>query len=301
MTGLLLAVVASYGVFLVYTALAMGWRGPGVSPEPLIARRRRGSLEDWLAQAGIENIRPSEFLAATAVLVLVGAGLGYAVFGGVLPPMAAGLAAAAVPFGAARARRLHRRERARDAWPRLIEEIRLQTVSLGRSIPQALFEVGLRGPEDLRPAFVAAQREWLISTDFDRTLGVLKARLADPTADAVAETLLIAHDVGGSEVERRLRALIDDRVQDLQGRKDARSKQAGARFARVFVLIVPLGMAMVGLTIGSGRAAYGSATGQLGVVLALAMIGGCWVWASHLMRLPDEQRVFVGSGEEVGP
>ena len=303
MTGLALAVTAAYGVFFVYTALVLGWRGLGVSSEPLTARRRRVSLEEWLAQAGIDAVSPGEFLAATGVLVVVGAGVGYAVFGGVLPPLAAGLAAAAVPFGTARARRVQRREKAREAWPRLIEELRLQTVSLGRSIPQALFEVGLRGPEDLRPAFAAAQREWLISTDFDRTLNVLKGRLADPTADAVAETLLIAHEVGGSEVDRRLRALIDDRIQDLQGRKDARSKQAGARFARLFVLVVPLGMAGVGLTIGSGRTAYESPAGQFGVVLALAMIGGCWAWASRLMRLPDEERVFHErpEGTEVRP
>ena len=116
-----------------------------------------------------------------------------------------------------------RRAAAMDAWPRLLEELRILTSSLGRSIPQALFEVGRRAPEELRPAFVAAHREWLLSTDFARTLQVLKAQLADPTADAVCETLLVAHEVGGTDLDRRLEALIDDRVQDAQGRKDARA------------------------------------------------------------------------------
>ena len=48
----------------------------------------------------------------------------------------------------------------------MIEEIRILTGSLGRSVPQALFEVGRRGPEELRPAFEAATRHWLVSTDF---------------------------------------------------------------------------------------------------------------------------------------
>ena len=174
----------------------------------------------------------------------------------------------------------------------MIEEIRLQAVTLGRSIPQALFSVGSKGPEEMRPAFAAAHREWLISTDFDRTLRVLKAQLADPTADAVSETLLIAHEVGGTDVDQRLRALIDDRADDLQGRKDARAKQAGVRFARAFVIVVPVGMALVGLGIGDGRAAFQSTAGQLWVLVAFAMMAGCWVWASRLLRLPEEERVF---------
>ena len=174
----------------------------------------------------------------------------------------------------------------------MIEELRLQATTLGRSIPQALFDVGGRAPVELRPAFAAAQREWLITTDFTRTLDVLKARLADPTADAVCETLLVAHEVGGTDLDRRLEALIDDRIQDTQGRKDARARQAGARFARRFVLIVPAGMALAGMSVGTGRAAYQTPTGQVLVVVAIALVIACWVWAGRIMQLPEEERVF---------
>ena len=174
----------------------------------------------------------------------------------------------------------------------MIEEIRLLTGSVGRSIPQALFEVGRNGPDELRPAFAAAHREWLLSTDFGRTVDVLKAQLADPTADATLETLLIAHELGGADLGRRLEALAEDRRRDTHDRKDARAKQAGARFARRFVLIVPLGMALVGMSVGSGREAYRSGLGQVTVVAALAMVLACWLWAGRIMRLPDEERVF---------
>jgi tight adherence protein B len=293
LVAFLLALVAAYGVFLLYTALAFRWTGVGVSPSAFGGTRRRRKLEDFLVQAGLENVRVVEFVAVEVVLFLVASAFGWAVYGGAVVPLAVGFAAATVPVASARSRRRARRELAREAWPRMIEEIRMQAVSLGRSIPQALLSVGMRGPEEMRPAFAAAQREWLISTDFGRTLDVLKAQLADPTADAVCETLLIAHEVGGTDVDRRLRALIDDRVQDLQGRKDARSKQAGVRFARLFVLIVPLGMAFAGLAIGDGRAAYASARGQMMILVAFGLMGLCWVWAGHLLKLPEEQRVFV--------
>jgi tight adherence protein B len=175
----------------------------------------------------------------------------------------------------------------------MIEEVRLLTGSVGRSIPQAVLEVGRRGPVELRSAFEAAEREWLVSTDFARTTATLKTQMADPTADAACETLLVAHEVGGTDIDRRLAALAEDRMQDLQGRKDALAKQAGVRFARRFVLVVPLGMALAGLSIGTGREAYQTATGQLLVASGLVVIAGCWVWASRLMRLPEEERVFA--------
>lgn len=292
LVALLLALAGAYGVHLIYTSVALRWTG--IAPGPKVARtaRVRRGPTDWLVQAGLDGVQPAEFLAVVGVLGLVGAAFGFAIFAAPIPALALGAFAASFPVASYRNRRRIRRTVAQEAWPRMIEEIRILTGSLGRSVPQALFEVGQRGPEEMRPAFDAAHREWLISTDFPRTVAVLKDRLADPTADATCETLLVAHEIGGSDLDSRLRDLIEDRIQDVQGRKDARSKQAGVRFARAFVLVVPLGMATAGVSVGEGREAYGTPGGQLAVLVAIAMIIGCWMWAGAIMRLPEEERVF---------
>lgn len=294
MVGLLLAVVGAYGVFLVYTAVAFRWPGFGFGPDRVTNRKASAGthLKDWMVQAGLDEVKPTEFATVMGLLFVVGAGIAFVLFGGIVPAVLTGAFAATFPVASYRSRRDRRRAEAREAWPRMIDEIRLLTGSLGRSIPQALLEVGRRGPAELRPAFAAAEREWRISTDFARTTNVLKARLADPTADAACETLLVAHEVGGSDIDRRLAALVEDRVQDLQGRKDAQAKQAGVRFARRFVLIVPIGMALAGLSIGTGRAAYQTFLGQVLVAVGLAVVVGCWLWAGRLMQLPEEERVF---------
>ena len=102
---------------------------------------------------------------------------------------------------------------------------------------------------------------------------VLKAQLAHNTADVVAETLLTAHELGGGEVGNRLQALAQDRLTDQQHRQDAVARQAGVRFARWFTLIVPIGMAFVGISIGDGREAYADPFGQalVGVALILTL------------------------------
>ena len=281
MTAIGLAVVAAYGVFLVYTAFAFRWRGLG--PGPAVSGRGRRRLAPPVS---------GEVALASAAAGALGGLAGLAVFGGVVPAAAAAVFAATFPPAARRARDQRRRSEALDAWPRMIEEIRLQTGALGRSIPQALFEVGRRAPAEMRPGFQAAERQWLLSTDFERTVAVLKRALADATADATLETLLVAHHVGGSDVDRRLAALVEDRVQDVQGRKDARAKQAGVLFARRFVLIVPAGMALAGLSIGTGREAYQTPTGQAAVAVGVGLVAACWLWAGRLLRLPEEERVF---------
>jgi len=293
MIALALASLAVTGSYLVYTALACGRSGFRPARNPAIpAGRSRFDLDDWLTQAGLEEVDRREFLAVLAALAAIGALVGWVLFAGVLPAAALALFGASFPVASYRLRRTTRQALAVEAWPQLIEEIRVLTGSLGRSIPQALFDVGMRGPDELRPAFAAAHREWMISTDFSRTIAVLKVRLADATADMVCETLLVAHEVGGSEIDRRLEALAEDRTQDCQGRKDARSRQAGARFARRFVLFVPLGMALAGMSVGNGREAYRTFTGQVLVLAGIAVVVLCWAWAGRVMRLPTEERVF---------
>ena len=292
MTAVALALIAALGVYLLFTALAMGWTGLRMGPARPAATPARNRTREWLVQAGLEGVELREFAGVMAVLFVGGSALAFAMFGGVAPALVIGAFAATFPLASYRTRRATRMSSAQDAWPRMIEEMRIQTSALGRSIPQALLDVGRRGPEELRPAFDAAQREWLISTDFERTIAVLKERLSDPTADATCETLLIAHDLGGSDLDRRLAALVEDRILDTQGRKDARAKQAGVRFARRFVLIVPLGMAIAGMSVGTGRDAYETASGQALVVLGIGLVLACWLWAGRLLELPEEERVF---------
>lgn len=293
MTPVAYSLGAAVGTYFLYTSVVFGWGGWGFGPCPETRARRRRSMADWLIQAGVEDVRPVEFVSVVSAVFIVSSTAIALILGVLLPAAAAGACIAAAPIALYRARRNRLRELARESWPRMIEEIRLLTGSLGRSIPIALLEVGRRAPTGpMRAAFEAAQREWQLSTDFARTTRVLKARLADPTADAACETLLVAHDVGGGDLDRRLEALLADRRSDLQARKDARSRQAGVRFARWFVLAVPVGMALVGLSIGDGRAAYRTGGAQVAALVAIALVAGCWVWAGRIMRLPDDERVL---------
>ncbi|QXC62398.1 hypothetical protein KSP35_06250 [Aquihabitans sp. G128] len=292
MIALVLTASAAYGVHLLWTARANGWTGLAPSPAPTSRRTAAGAARRWLVQAGLDEVSVAEFGAVTAVVAVLGGLLTFSIFGSPAPALVAAIGGAAAPLAAYRNQRRRRRELAQEAWPRMIEEIRILTGAVGRSIPQALIEAGSRAPEELQSAFAASRREWAITTDFARTIAVLKDRLADPTADAACETLLVAHEVGGADLDSRLEALAQDRIADVQGRRDARAEQAGVRFARRFVLIVPFGMALAGMSVGNGRAAYRAPAAQLVVLVAMLLVLACWTWAGRIMALPEEERVF---------
>jgi tight adherence protein B len=51
-------------------------------------------------------------------------------------------------------------------------------------------------------------------------------------------------------------------------------------------------MAVAGMSVGTGRDAYQTPTGQALVVLGIALVVACWLWAGRLLKLPEEERVF---------
>ncbi len=289
MIELLTITSGALGIHLLWSALAMGHPGFGHSP----MQGARQTQRSWMARTGLAAMRERDILG-TSVAVGFGVGLGaWIIFGGVMITVFAALGGSCAPVLAKRSRRRRHLSEAQHAWPRIIDDIRVMSGGMGKSLPDALFSAAERAPEALASGFVRARREWLLTTDFSRALLALKSDIAHPTADLVCETLTVAHEVGGVDLDRRLRDLAGNRLDDAQARQDARARQAGARFARSFVLLVPIGMALVGLSIGRGRTAYSTTPAQVLVLTGLAIIGGCWVWASHLMATPSEQRVFA--------
>ena len=287
MSSVIFAVAAAAGTYLLWTHAT----APRADRGSVARRRLTPRLQAVLHQAGLGDVSPLQFLGTSAALGLLVAMLAAAIVGLGPSALLLGGAAALAPAAIWRHRRTEARRAARDSWPNMIEELRVLTGSVGRPIPQALIEVGLRGPAELRPAFLAAQREWLLTTDFERTISVLTTRLSDPTADVVCETLLVASQVGG-DLDGRLLALAEDRRQDLAGRREAAAKQSGARFARWFVILVPAGMAFAGLQVGDGADAYRTPMGQALVTIGVALVVVCWWWASRIMRLPEDERVL---------
>jgi tight adherence protein B len=184
-----------------------------------------------------------------------------------------------------------RRRKLRDLWPDVVDNI-TSGVRAGLALPEALSQLAVRGPVELRAPFAAFAHDYRTSGRFQDSLDRLKDRLSDPVGDRIVESLRIAREVGGSDLGRLLRTLSAFLRDDARTRAELETRQSwtvnAARLAAGAPWVV-LGLLAFN---GESLSAYSSPAGW-GVLGAGA--AGCVV-AYRLMvsigRLPDEERVL---------
>lgn len=195
--------------------------------------------------------------------------------------------------GAVRKRRDRRiRAQRAHAWPEVIDSL-VSAVRAGMSLPEAIAAIGQRGPEQLRAEFVMFADDYRTTGQFETAIGALRSRLADPVADRVCEAMLIARDVGGTDLGRMLRTLGDFVRQDLRLRDEAAARRSwtvnGARLAIAAPWIV--------LVMLSTQPDVVSAYRTAGGVVVLSVAAGICVVAYWLMsrlgELSEPRRIAV--------
>ncbi|GLY28405.1 type II secretion system F family protein [Kineosporia sp. NBRC 101731] len=285
--GALIGLTAGVGLFLIWWAC---WE-PAPRLLGLAGRSPVGRLRALLDEADLPSVSPTAFLAVCAG---TGSGVGLVVlaFTGVLPVTGCFAAIAGwAPYAAARGRARRRRQRFRELWPDVVDNL-ASGVRAGLSLPEALGALGERGPEPLRPPFRAFARDYRLTGSFGDSLEALKSRLADPVGDRLCEALRITREVGGSDLGRLLRNLSMFLRDDARVRSELEARQSWTVSAARLAVSAPwLVLALLASKPESVQA-YESSTGT--VVLAVG--AGASVFAYRLMtvigRLPEEQRVL---------
>ena len=211
---------------------------------------------------------------------------------GVLPIAACfAVMATAAPVALVRRRARQRRARLRDLWPDAVDNI-TSAVRAGLALPEALAQLGERGPEELRPPFRRFAADYRLTGRFADCLDQLKDRLSDPVGDRLVESLRIARDVGGTDLGRLLRTLSGFLREDARTRAELEARQSwtvnAARLAAAAPWIV---LAMLS-TNPESVAAYASPLGA--AVLAVgAVVTVVAYWSMmRLGRLPEDHRVL---------
>ena len=273
-------------------AVGIGFIFLGLSEGPARRRRIHRFLESVAHEAGARSWSPGKLISiclscAFGAAILVSGATGSA-------PIAAigGAAGAWAPIGWLRGRTRRNRRRHREVWPEAIDLL-VAGVRSGASLPEVVAGLADRGPEVLRGSFERFRSGYRSASSFDLALRKLGDDLSDPTADRVLSALIVAHDVGGSDLVRVLRTLGDFVRDDLRVRREIEARWSwtvtAARVAAAAPWIVLLLMA----TRPEAAAAYDSPSGLL-----LITGGGVATIAGYRLmlraaRLPDEKRMAL--------
>ena len=190
---------------------------------------------------------------------------------------------------AGRARR--RQRELAEVWPEAVDNL-ASAVRAGMSLPEALTQLGHRGPEPLREPFLSFGIDYQVTGRFAESLDRLKQRLADPVGDRVVEALRIAREVGGGELGGLLRNLSGYLREDARTRSELESRQAwtvnGARLAVSAPWLVLLLLCFQRQVI----ARYASPEGVVVLVAGAAICLLAYRAMVRIGRLPEESRVL---------
>ena len=273
------------GLGLVLTWLALTTEPPRWRSE----RSRR--LADLLIQAGAGRTSPAAFVGGCVTLSAVVALIFLGLSGAWPIACAFGAIAGSAPFVLVSSRARARRTRLREVWPEAVDTL-VSGVRAGMSLPEALTNLGERGPEAVRPQFRAFATDYAASARFDSSLDRLKARFADPVADRIVEALRLAHEVGGTDLGTLLRSLSQMLREDMRTRGELEARQSWTvNGAKVAVAAPWLVLALLS---SRPQAAAAYATGAGAVILLIGAVVS--VIAYRLMlrlgRLPEEERTL---------
>lgn len=206
--------------------VVLAWRSG--SRRPPTRNRKRLSLQqrmaEILAQAGIESVTPSQLLASSAGLAVAVFLFAAAISRAFTIALAFAIFASLAPVSLVRYRQRKRRSELRDLWPEAVDNL-ASAVRAGLSLPEALTQLGMRGPEELRRPFQRFGEDYRATGRFAVCLDRLKTTLADPTGDRIVESLRLARDVGGTDLGRLLRTLSAFLREDARTRAELETRQ----------------------------------------------------------------------------
>ena len=281
--GAVAGLLAGVGLLLIWMACT--------SDPPQWRSRRSRILADILVQAGAGRTSPTMFVLGSVGLGLL-VGL---VFLGMSRawPVALSFASifTAVPFLIISSRARNRRTRLREVWPEAVDTL-VSGVRAGMSLPEALTNLGERGPEAVRPQFRAFATDYAASARFDSSLDRLKTRFADPVADRIVEALRLAHEVGGTDLGTLLRSLSQMLREDMRTRGELEARQSWTvNGAKVAVAAPWLVLALLS-TRPQAAAAYATTAGAVILLVGAVVSVIAYRLMLRLGRLPEEERTL---------
>ena len=279
------------GLLLGAGLVCLWWSCWPLTPRRHRPGRRQSKLTDLLVQAGMPTITPTAVLTTSLGVAVVVGVVVLGLTGSATIAAAFGLLSLLAPQAYIRVRARRRRVALRELWPDAVDDL-ASAIRAGMSLPEAVGSLAERGPEQLRGAFAEFAEDYSATGRFIDALDRLKARLADPVADRLIESLRLTREVGGTDLGRLLRTLSQFLRQDLRARGELEARQSwtvnGARLAAAAPWLI---LAMLS-TRPQTVEAFNTAVGALVLLIGGVASVGAYLVMVRLGRLPEDERVM---------
>lgn len=275
------ALLAALGLWLMY-------RGATDVRRPFDRPSRPAT---YLGETGWRWLSVSNFVLLTGICFVIGTLAVLALGFNAVLAVAAGAGAATLPFGRVRSRRLKNLRDRASSWPDALSVL-ISAARSGASLAESCMTLAEKGPVSLRPAFTGFARTYRAFGSFEIAVTRLRDDLADPIADRVTVVLSMAHQVGGCDLVRVLRATSDAIREELRIGNEVRARWSWTvTAARVAAAAPYLVVVMMSLRPEAG-AAFASPGGTFVLLLGSVAILAGYRLMLRAARLPEERRLL---------
>jgi tight adherence protein B len=280
----LLGVLMGAGLFLIWWS---SWDEPArPKREPRTSR-----LHDLLLSAGIEKVTGAGLVGSCLGLGAF-ATLGFFAVSRSLPvSVCFGLFGAWLPVAVVKWRVKRRSSVLRRVWPDVVDHLR-SGIRAGLSLPEALIQLGDKGPEELRHVFRDFGADYRAGGQFDASLNRLKERLADPVADRIIEALRLTREVGGSDLGKLLGTLAEFLRESARTRSELEARQSWTVNAARLAVAAPWIVMLLLVSRPEAVAAYNTPIGAAVLLGGLVVSLVCYSVMLKIGALPEEERVL---------
>ncbi|MDI2035009.1 type II secretion system F family protein [Paenarthrobacter nitroguajacolicus] len=280
----LLGMLCGLGLFLIWWST---WDQPASGPR----KNKRRRLDQLLLSAGIEKVTGPALLLTCGGFGLAVMTIFFITTGSPAVSLCFGLFGSWTPLATVRWRARKRRAALRLLWPDVVDHLR-SAIRAGLALPEALIQLGHKGPEELRALFLDFGADYRSGGHFEAALNRLKDRLADPVADRIVEALRMTREVGGSDLGRMLGTLSDFLRDSARTRSELEARQSWTVNAARLAVAAPWIVLVVMASRPEAMAAYNSGMGAMVLLGGLLVSVFCYSLMLRVGALPDDERVL---------
>ncbi|MEI6220192.1 MAG: type II secretion system F family protein [Actinomycetes bacterium] len=198
----------------------------------------------------------------------------------------------ALPLFLQKRRAQRRQAQLAGLWPELLDHM-ISGLRSGLSIAETLAGLAIRGPEISRPIFKECQALLRSGSDIERVFQYIKVEFNDPVADQVCEVLDFARGTGSRDTAITLRTLGDFIRSDIAVRGEIDAKLGWVKNSAVVAAIAPWILLVILSTQPSTLQAFSTGTGNLILLLGIALSAIAYLWMSRVGRVQGIPRIFL--------
>lgn len=171
-------------------------------------------------------------------------------------------------------------------WPILLDQTRSTMLASRRALQYVIFDQGYLGSKFLAELILVGKKEFERSGDFTSALLNIKNKAGDPCTTEVCTALIAAIGASTAQIESQLTNIVTSITTRNELANEANSRLAGVRMARLFIILIPAGMALVGVSFAGSVKTFETPMALLQELTALFILSICWFASNLLMKFP---------------